>query len=235
MKMYDHTADILIYAAGCMLSFEVLGQNAVFAVPVFAAFLLVSIWYGRRADQRRLSHKADLSSQVVLAMVKNAMEHTGRGLMSSVRGAGRLIWMYDHGLADVLREAMQRVCLGYGMDGALGMQAIPGRARYRYIESLGGMLNGTDSATAVREAHLQAEMGMGRAREDAMGSLQRYASVNMAVGTVVPSFITFGFVGYSMMSGGSMAAFAFMISFGAVLPLAMKVIKSKMGEMHERI
>ncbi|MCL5112225.1 MAG: hypothetical protein M1500_00715 [Candidatus Marsarchaeota archaeon] len=235
MNAYAYAADALIYAAGAALSFMALGAMALLTVPVFAAFALASIEYDRILLQNRQSRMAASASYMMLKIVKETMEHTGKGIAPSIRSVIKLMTKYDVHLASRLNDIREMMALGYGLQDAFRSGFVADGSRYAAISRLGEMVGRTDSMTAVRETHMNAEIDAQKGKEEAMGSLQRYASINMAVGAVVPSFVIFGFVGYSMMSNGAIAGIALVTAFGAALPFVTKVIRSKMDEMHEKV
>jgi len=234
MTSYGYMAETLIYAAGAALSFRMLGIAGLFALPVFAAFAVASIEYDRQAERRAATRQALASSYLMLTIIKNIMRHSKIGMLQSLRSAGSTIGKYDAALSGLLDRICRRSALGEDAGNAL-CGAAGQDSRYAALGQLGQMLEGSDSMTAVREAYMNARMQARRSKEESLAAMQRYASVNMAVGTIVPSFVTFGFVGYSMMSSSRLAALAFAISFGAVLPFASKVVKSRMGEMRARV
>jgi hypothetical protein len=60
----------------------------------------------------------------------------------------------------------------------------------------------------------------GLKRAEMEESAQRYATINMFISTILPSFLVFAFVGNSVLSGTGFSTFLFSITFLIMVPLA---------------
>ncbi len=60
------------------------------------------------------------------------------------------------------------------------------------------------------------------------GSVQRYITMSMVMGTVFPSFILFGFIGYSIMNFGVGAISALLVGLVTIVPGAYAIVRSKL-------
>lgn len=61
------------------------------------------------------------------------------------------------------------------------------------------------------------------------GSVQRYITMSMVAGTIFPSFVLFGFIGYSIMNLGIEAITALLVGLLIIVPGAYVIIRSKLA------
>jgi len=64
------------------------------------------------------------------------------------------------------------------------------------------------------------------------GSVQRYITMSMVTGTIFPSFVLFGFIGYSIMNLGAEAISALLAGLLILVPGAYVIIRSKLAGVY---
>jgi hypothetical protein len=83
-------------------------------------------------------------------------------------------------------------------------------------ERLGIICKSADPEDIVRKSALFS----GLKRAEMEESAQRYATINMFISTILPSFLVFAFVGNAVLSGTGFSTFLFSITFLIMVPLA---------------
>lgn len=117
--------------------------------------------------------------------------------------------------SEILKEIARRIRLGGDFGTAL--QAVSKRKKLTLLENIcstdqkgygqiAKMLNTYESSNAEKGATIDY-------------SMQRYATINMFVSTILPSFIIFAFIGETILSPGTESLFAFSIVVTLMLPL----------------
>jgi hypothetical protein len=83
-------------------------------------------------------------------------------------------------------------------------------------ERLGSICKVADPGEIVRKDALFSDLKRAEMEESA----QRYATINMFISTILPSFLVFAFVGNAVLSGAGFSTFVFSITFLIMVPLA---------------
>jgi hypothetical protein len=91
---------------------------------------------------------------------------------------------------------------------------------------------GLDPASAVKNAYARLNSERAVSREKAYGSLQKYLTMSMALSAVLPSFVVFAFVGYSMVYFSALMLYAFSIAMLMVLPSFYALLRIHMAGTH---
>ena len=82
-----------------------------------------------------------------------------------------------------------------------------------------------DAGSAIKNVYTQMWKSQSLSREKAYGSLQKYLTISMALSAVLPSFVVFAFVGYSMVYYSALLLSIFCIMMLVVLPSLYTLLK----------
>ncbi|MGC8478808.1 MAG: hypothetical protein ACP5NE_02690 [Candidatus Micrarchaeia archaeon] len=69
--------------------------------------------------------------------------------------------------------------------------------------------------------------------EHSYASLQKYSSISMVSGTILPSFFLFGFIGYALMQASAAFLLAFAVAFLLVLPALFSLVRIFQADNYE--
>jgi hypothetical protein len=196
-------------------------RHALLAVPVGATLaMIVSIY------ELKLAAKLDRSSELndtlfALHSIYCDLKYSGKSLSTGIGNAAAGLHDSVNGnVRGALDEIGKRLTAGQDLGLAIG-SACRGKsgASSDALRAVGKEYSkGLDPASAVKNvyARLKEEQSIGR--EKAYGSLQKYLTMSMALSAVLPSFVVFAFVGYSMVYFSASMLYVFAIVMLMVLP-----------------
>ncbi len=190
---------------------------ALFAVSAAAMFLALE-----RIRGSALRGAAELESLRCVLEAISARISRGSTFRSAVLSALHSVAKTD-AVAKAFAAAMARVAAGEGFGDAMRSVASdasgPGCSAVtkRELQKLAAAYDESGPAAVGAMANAL-KKSYSEARERRLGSIQRSATVSMVAGTVVPSFMTFALVGYSIMYSESFAIGAFAVALLVFVP-----------------
>lgn len=165
-----------------------------------SAILLFALLDRRRCC--RITDGEELAELRRIMEAASARIRSGKPLAAALESALRDVQPAGAAAA-ILRTALSRMHAGEAFGDAVmhSVSRSKGRcsaAAERWLASMASYF-GTAGSMAIERFIAESKKESAEAEERRIGSLQRSATVSMVAGTVIPSFITFGLAGYSIM------------------------------------
>ncbi|MDE1833029.1 MAG: hypothetical protein KGH58_01275 [Candidatus Micrarchaeota archaeon] len=234
----------------CTLAFDVtylaIAEAVIFAVfgagPTVTSLLAgiplicISMVWGVRLFRKRRESNEERALIHALSVTYANVTHNRKPLFYSLT---RAIESTSASMAPIthnaLLEVTNRMRLGQDLDEAV--QALKQSSRSPSLAPLyefgrdyrDGMEPGTSLKGIVDEYNAKQRVGS----ERFISKLQKQVTVSMALGTVVPSFAMFVFVGYSIVYYSAFQYLAFAITMLLVLPCASSALRASVAGQYE--
>jgi Flp pilus assembly protein TadB len=218
---------IVCYVSGLRL--------ALLAVPVGAALaMIVSVFELRLKD--RLDRASELNDTLfALHTIHSDIKYSGKSLGASIGDAeAELRDRVGGNVHSTLGEIGKRLTAGQDLSQAIE-SACRGKsdAASEALRAVGREYSkGIDPASAVGNVYARLRDEQSMDREKAYGSLQKYLTMGMALSAVLPSFVVFAFVGYSMVYFSASLLYAFSIVMLMVLPRVYALLRIHVAGMY---
>jgi hypothetical protein len=213
-------AAIIVYLASGL-------QQALMALSIGFAFAsMVSLSELRL--ERKLEYASDLNDALfALHLVYMEMRYGGKSLYAGMEEAARGV--HDRVGMNVYRifdEMKGRLLMGQDLGQAVQSSCRGEGAAQAAWRAIGReYLKDFDAASSIKCVcdRLLREQALNK--EKACGSLQKYLTMSMALSAVVPSFMVFVFVGYSMVYYSASILAIFSVMMLMVLPRAYALLR----------
>lgn len=196
-------------------------RQALLAVPVGSALAAVV-----SLSELRLKGKLDRASELndtmfALHMLHGDIRYSGKSLCAGLGNAASELRDRAGGVVrGALNEINNRLAAGQDLGQAIE-SACRGKedAASAALSAVGREYSkGLDPASAVKNVYVRLRNEQSIGRERAYGSLQKYLTMSMALSAVLPSFVLFAFIGYSMVYFSAAMLYVFSIVMLMVLP-----------------
>ncbi len=179
-------------------------------------------------------------------IVKNAEDASAR---NAIAGALNLVWIgikfgnkpmgksIENAEAigaygNCLNELRKRLHLGQNLSSAalaIAKNAKSKGVRETFAEMAESCSGDEESAFGTLSKRIHEEHAYNASRS--MGALQRYLTLSMVVSSVVPSFVLFSFIGYSIVIHTSIDSLVFILALLLVIPLLYSLIRVRANEI----
>ncbi|MEM3827067.1 MAG: hypothetical protein QXR58_00505 [Candidatus Micrarchaeaceae archaeon] len=198
------------------------------ALSLFAFLIYLELFFA----EKRSASNASRSMLRLLYRIKSGMSLAGMPFHSCIARESK---SGAHGqIASALIEIRNRMSFGQDFYEAVQSTAFDSAEPRRAFGSLSeAYRHSMDMFLAVKHAYNSMLKDRLEKIERSSLSLQKYSSVSMVTGAIVPSFMLFAFIGYSIMKGGPMPLFAFAVLFSIVLPYVFLSIRMIQAGLYE--
>ncbi len=140
----------------------------------------------------------------------------------------------DKELASVLVEVRYRMRAGQDFALAVRSSEIPNAViRNALLQIAEAYSSNFDVVLAFKDAYYSLQNAYLDKMEKFYSSIQKYTSLSMVAGTIVPSFALFSIVGYSILNTSAADTFFPVILFVVVLPFAFSSLKLLYADPYE--
>lgn len=226
----------LTAASATALALLILGPQqlpsiAAAAVPSFAAAGALELRM-RRKVSCAMEEEALL---IALHSLHSDLRHGKRSMFRSVADlSAGAAHREGRGVSGLFSEMGMRLALGQDFDeSARSSRRLDGSAANAVVRDISSAYSaGFDLASAVGNAHSQLAAKRSDEFSSHLVSVQRHASLSMMTGTILPSFLVFAFVGYSIVHYSQSMFTLFTIALLIILPSAYAAVRMGMAGMH---
>ena len=218
---------ILLVAAGITYYASDLKQAllVVWIGSIFASIVSISEIAAQAEVRARLRAKRHL---LHLHLVCDGIRYGGKSTYSSMESAMRsLRSSTDSKVQKIIGEIRMRMTSGQDLGQAIASTCgNRNDAASTALRAVGKEYQKSyDAGSAVKNAYTRLWKSQSLGREKAYGSLQKYLTISMALSAVLPSFVVFAFVGYSMVYYSTLLFSFFCIMMLVVLPSLYAMLK----------
>ncbi len=213
---YAETAAVALGAASLAIVIAYANSSLNFTgflmyfIPCISSFAVIYALYSRSRSLRALRSEADCLAKGLGRV--SYYNSSGMPLLKSIRTAARSVKPMK--VAIILDEVGRRVYFGQGAEDSLEL------ALLKHKELRGKLLNGIDmSRFDLGKLHEIYESDRKESMTRSVALSNRYATLNMFISTIAPSFLMFSFIGSMLISEASASTEA--LSFMLVLAVPM--------------
>jgi hypothetical protein len=174
-------------------------------------------------ERKRLDGRTNEAVFLVWSSVYEQASILGGSLVNALRKSSSL-GLSGTGVGYATEELAARISLGLNLDQAIHSTNTTDTIR-RDINRLVGYGNGDDLLGMIGSGlKRDEEMELDRI-ESAGYSMQKYLTLSMVSGTVIPSLALFGFTAYSITGASGALAPIFTIGFGGLMPFFYRIVR----------
>ncbi len=170
-----------------------------------------------------------------LQQIYSSARYAGKSFIAGMNDALEVMDVSTCTMAHRLLSGIRkRLLLGAQLDDAIKTTCAGSYAACAPLRDVGReYANGRDPVLAVKNAYdrLTGIIKMEDARN--AGRLQRYLTISMAVGTVLPSFAVFTFTGYSMICYSHMLLSIFCVVMLIIIPNIFALVRAHTAGLYE--
>jgi len=160
------------------------------------------------------------SGKSLLAGINDSLEATDRSMCAAVYG--------------VLLGIRKKLLLGAQLDEAVASTCKGAGPACVALGDVGReYANGREPALAIRNAYDRLCNAVKLEYAENAGKLQKYLTVSMALGTVLPSFAIFAFTGYSMIYYSPMLFSMFGVAMLVLMPNVFALVRAHTAGLYE--
>ncbi len=105
-------------------------------------------------------------------------------------------------------------------------------ATLSFLKRAGSSGYSAPSASAVRAEHMHILSMRNEMMERDSGSVQRYITMSMVAGTIFPSFVLFGFMGYSILNFSTFGVSILLIALLVLIPGVYSVVRARLAGVY---
>ena len=214
-------ANFALFTAAVLIVYHVSGlANALLAIPIGSMLALAATVCELRL-RKRLNELTELDETLsALHAVYMDVKCSGRSVHSGVEhAASSLNGKACTEVSKTFDEIRRKMLLGQDFGQAINSSSGSKSAASAALRSVGNeYAKGLDAASAVKNVYNRIWKSRMLEREKAQGALQKYMTISMAFSAVVPSFVVFAFIGYSMVYYSDTLLFAFSLAMLFVIP-----------------
>jgi hypothetical protein len=215
-----------------LLSSFVRGYLLIFASILAASLFIISLYLELFLAKKKRAIKTTKSVLRALHAIKTGMHISKLPLTACITHA--ILSSDDRDLSSALASIRNRMKFGQDFHEAVRSIIFSGEAIAAVFRSLAEAYErNMDMYIAVKHVYDATLKKRLAEIEKAYASVQKYSSISMVAGTIIPSFMLFAFIGYSIISGGSVQLFIFALLFGAVLPSIFSAVRALQAGLYE--
>ncbi len=230
MNIDNRTKELLIEIAPAPLAatgalYLSSGVQFVYAMPIIAATSAIVFVATRRMRDKTEERRSANDFASSLERAYESMTTRGISLLAALGGMNH----------PKLGQVRKRIALGE--DAGRAFDAEKRSDNVDISQSMKSILNEYTNNTEIASSLKASSQNISRARlvrkEAAVASTQKYVALSMVSSTIVPSLMTFGFVGYTIVNNSYSALLLFSVLMLAVLPCITTLIRVRINELFE--
>ena len=220
----------LIAAAAALATIALgAGQLPYVVAASLPAFLALYVMESRLRRRMAVSRETD-ALIVALHLLHLDIHYNKRPVLGSITAAAKRLPPSASGIRSVLDEVRARLSLGQDVDESI--RSCKYASRSVAADLLRDIANaykaGFGFGDAAGNSYRQLVSKREEALERASAAVQKYTAMSMMLGTVLPSFSVFAFVGYSMVHYSPTMFTVFALALLVALPAAYAAIRMNM-------
>jgi hypothetical protein len=169
---------------------------ALSGIPMAVAVIFSEISLRDKADRNREQDSALFALQHMYSCIRYAGESLMASMGDAIEASGSGV---NEAVSGMLLGIRKRMLLGMQLDEAVSCACKGSGPACEAMREIGREYSrGRNDATAISNTYERLLDESKREDAENAGNLQKYMTVSMAMGTVLPSFAVFAFTGYSM-------------------------------------
>ena len=218
----------VLLVAACITYYASDLEQALLVVSIGSVFASIVSIFELRLRQK-MEHASELSvAFFMLRQISDDIRYGGKSTYSSIEGAMRSLRSNTNSkVRKVIGEIRMRLMCGQDLGQAINSTCgSEDDAASVALSAVGKEYQKSyDAGSAAKNVYTRLWKSQSLSKEKAYGSLQKYLTISMALSAVLPSFVVFAFVGYSMVYYSAALLSVFCIMMLVVLPSLYAMLK----------
>ena len=218
----------ILFVAVCITYYASDMRQALLVVSIGSIFASV-VSISELKLRQKVAYASELSEAfLILHLIYTGIKYRGKSTYSSMESAVRSLRSNaDSKVCKVSEEIRRRLVSGQDLGQAIASACCDRDDAASMVFSAVGKeyQKSYDAGSAMKNVYTRLWKSQSLSKEKAYGSLQKYLTISMALSAVLPSFMVFAFVGYSMIYYSSALLSLFCAMMLIILPSMYALLK----------